>query len=258
MKQIWAFVGLGMMLVSPVVAKDTMNPVVQSLWTGLPQSKSQCTEYDYFPEGGMRNFWCHLSGDLSLSVLAEMTGQSVFESGPHTTLLQLNDSQSFGHYNPKFVVKLTELVIPSATDTSFIAGTQSVYDSHIRPLARIHYVTFQKLKQNPECAQKELALYQRAIGKGATTEVNSAIGSYQVGYYERWFYFMNSKFCSVPNPDSLFDDGFDGGHDGNVVKTATGFWLRRSMDGTQRHFADALELLLQRYDAAWLKAQSPQ
>jgi len=256
MKQIWMCVGLGILLAFPVVAKDTMNPKLESLWMGLPQSQSQCTDYDYFPDGGMRNFWCHISGELSLSTLEEMTGESVFKSGPHNTSLQLNDAKSFGHYNPKFVVKLTKLVIPSASDSSFVASTQSVYDSHVRPLARIHYATLQKLKQNPECAQKELTQYQGAIAHGAVTEVNSAIGSYQVGYYERWFYFMNPKFCSTSNPDSLFDDGFDGGYDGNVVKTATGFWLRRSMDGTQGHFADALEQLLQRYDAVWLKKQS--
>lgn len=256
MRKFGILLGLGMLFIPPVIGKESMNSTVESLWMGLPQSKNHCDEYDYFPEGGMRNFWCHLSGELSLATLEEMTGQSVFASGPHTTSLQLNEGNSFGHYNPKFVSKFAKILIPEASDTSFIANTQSVYDSHVRPLARIHYVTLQKLKQHPECAQKELALYKSAIEKGAVTEFKSAIGSYQVGYYERWFYFMNPKFCNSSNPDSLFDDGFDGGYDGNVVKTATGFWLRREMDGTQRQFADALEMLLQRYDAEWLKERS--
>ena len=47
-------------------AKDTMNPVIQSLWTGLPQSKS-CTNMIIFRKACI---WCHLSGDLS-AVLAK-------------------------------------------------------------------------------------------------------------------------------------------------------------------------------------------
>ena len=66
---------------------------------------------------------------------------------------------------------------------------------------------------------------------------------------------MNPKFCATDNIDALFDDGFDGGYSGNVVKTATGFWLRRSMDNTMTVFAESLETLLKRYDSEWLTKQ---
>lgn len=251
MKRVALVCGLIMgILVAPVAAKDTINSTVASVWQNLPTSGSQCPDFDYFPDGGMQNFWCHISKDMPLSLLEEATGQKIFLSGPHGATLNLKDKTKFGQYNPKFVEALTKLVVPSEDDTTFIAQTQSVYNSHVRPLARFHFLTLQKLQKNPACAKKETLQYKSNIEKAADEQ--------QEWYNERWFYFMNPKFCTTDNIDALFDDGFDGGHDGNVVKTATGFWLRRSMDGTQPLFVGALEALLTRYDSEWLTKQRSQ
>ena len=234
-------------IAGPVIAKESFNSTVEAVWKKLPTSASQCSDYDYFPDGGMQNFWCHVSKDLSLQFLEQATGQKIYLSGPHAAALKLDDKAEFGHYNPKFVEALSTLVIPSKEDTTFITQTQSVYESHVRPLARIHFITLQKLRNNPECAQKEMQQYKANIKKPEAAQ--------EEWYNERWFYFMNAKFCTTAKVDTLFDDGFDGGHNGNVVKTATGFWLRRSMDETQSSFATALETLLQTYDAEWLSQQ---
>ena len=47
----------------------------------------------------------------------------------------------------------------------------------------------------------------------------------------------------------------DGGYNGNVVKTAVGFWMRREMDDTKAIFAKGLTKLLQQYDATWMQKQ---
>jgi hypothetical protein len=184
---------------------------------------------------------------VPLSFLEEATGQKIFLSGPHDSVLNLTNKTKFGQYNPKFVEKLAELVLPAKDDTTFITQTQTIYDVNIRPLARIHFVTLQKLQKDSKCAKREVRRYKSNIDK--------PVDEQQEWYNERWFYFMNPKFCTTDDIDSLFDDGFDGGHDGNVVKTATGFWLRRSMDGTQSVFASGLETLLKRYDSKWLTKQ---
>lgn len=43
---------------APVPAE--LDSVVRAAWTGIGNSESKCGEYDYFPGGGMRNFYCHL------------------------------------------------------------------------------------------------------------------------------------------------------------------------------------------------------
>ena len=48
------------------------------------------------------------------------------------------------------------------------------------------------------------------------------------------------------------DHGFDGGWNGNAVKTAVAFCIRRSVDGTADEFYAGLVSLLKLYDAAAL------
>jgi hypothetical protein len=61
---------------------------------------------------------------------------------------------------------------------------------------------------------------------------------------------MNDSYCQLRRGDydDYEDTGFDGGYEGNVVKTSVGFWLRRSMDGTDREFFDALVTLRNTYE----------
>ena len=50
-------------------------------------------------------------------------------------------------------------------------------------------------------------------------------------------------------PNDVFDGTeIDGGYDGNVTKTAVGFWLRRSLDGTEPAFFEALVRLMNTYE----------
>ena len=44
------------------------------------------------------------------------------------------------------------------------------------------------------------------------------------------------------------------GHDPNLVRSATMFWLRRTKDGTATLFFDGLTKLLSTYDKPWLDA----
>ncbi len=53
------------------------------VWANLSESRSRCGEYDYFPEGGMRNFACHAADFGSYAELARASGVPVFLSGPH-------------------------------------------------------------------------------------------------------------------------------------------------------------------------------
>ncbi len=224
----------------------------EGVWLNLPETTERCGDFDYHPGGGMRAFYCHMLSQLSYAGLQERSPHAVFLSGPHTSqALTLDDPRAFGHYNPAFVQWLGENLIPAADDPALRERTQGLYDQYISPLARTHYLTWRKLNapQNADCTAKERARYERFMqtGEGVTWGA----------YYERWFYYLDDKFCrKADDPNHAFSHDFGEGVSGNVVKTTVGFWLRRSIDGTDDEFYAALIRLLETYDAAWLSAQS--
>ena len=219
------------------------SPLATRAWKGLSTAGNNCpNDYDYFPAGGMRNFWCHLNTLVSLSELEAAAGVPIFLSGPQSAMKQdLNNPGDFGHYNPAFVAWVKDNAIPEGEANR--RKLQPVYDTYIQPLARVHWVVWVKMQAVPKCTARELQLYQQRIQLGTSNE-----GTWGA-WYERWFYFMNPEFCKHAGQDNyLMAHGLDGGWSGNVVKTAVGFWLRRSLDGTAVSFAQDLESLLQVFD----------
>ncbi len=204
--------------------------------------KSQCSDYDYFPEGGIQNFWCHRPARLSVAAVRELAGVDIFASGPHTKdTLTLDSTDKFGHYNPAFVRWLVTDAAPSARGSAVQVATQPAYDAALKPLAHIFWKTYGKVIGEKECFAREKTAYAALIASHRLPK----------NYYERWFWFMNPYFCGrgLKAADTFyFDNAFDAGVDGNVTKTVVGFWLRRSMDGTIDAFADGLKKLMASYD----------
>lgn len=223
--------------------------IVKDVWHGLPSSKSTCKEHDYFPDGGMRNFYCHVKAQVDYAKIQQLAGVSAFVKGPHTKeMLDLSNPTSFGHYNKDFVRWLSERLVPGGRSSRFREQTQSIYDRYVRPLARIFHVTYRKLGSNPAYLEREKTRYLKLI----------AANNLPAGYYEKYFYFMNPGFFKKPEGGfSYFTGrGFDGGVNGNVVKTCVAFWIRRSIDGTDKEFFAGLQKLLRAYDPEFPKQGS--
>ena len=206
------------------------------------ERKSQCQDFDYFPEGGIQNFWCHRPARITLASVRELVGADIFKSGPHTAdALQLDAGSDFGHYDPAFVRALVERAAPSEHGSAAQMATQAAYDSSMKPLAEIFWKTYAKSQADKECFAREKTAYGNLIAKKKLPK----------DYYERWFYFMNPYFCDK-GPEKSFafwtDNAFDAGVDGNVTKTVIGFWLRRSLDGTMDTFANGLKKLIAAYE----------
>lgn len=221
--------------------------LVRDTWQRLDQTVNTCPDhYDYHPDGGMRIFACHLFSLVPYAQFRKQAGMPIFVSGPHSpAALALDSAHEFGHYSPAFVRWLGEHAVPGADEPGFRRATQPLYDQYVKPLATTFYVTYQKARAEPDCFEREERKFRRLLKARKLPR----------DYYEKYFYFMNPLFCG--NPDGGFDyfhkRGFDGGHDGNVVKTCVGFWLRRSLDGTADDFHRGLEKLLRAYDPAVLE-----
>lgn len=228
-----------------------LDAAVRAAWKGIGSSESRCGEFDYFPGGGMRNYYCHLLNYMEYKRFVQLVGVPVYANGPqpHSSGGLVLDSRfSFGRYNPEFVARLGNICIPGERDSAFHAATQGIYDEFVRPLARVFFVTYRKLMDNPAFLVQEKNEYLLAIR-------NRTLEPY---YYEKYFDFLS---CEYPyygkNRSDFKGPGFEGICDGNVVKTCVAFWIRRSIDGTDDEFYSGLERLLKVYDGAFLNSFAP-
>ncbi len=234
---------------TPTLADSDLARDVAEILNGFSKT-SQCRDFDYFPDGGYQNFWCHRPTQLTVQAIQARAGVPIFLSGPHASGSFTNKSKTdFGHYNPAFVHWLAEEVAPRSKDSLSVRATQSMYDAMMKPLATIFHLTSRKVRAEPVCFERERDAYQKLLTKKKLPD----------GYYERWFFFMNPEFCprmarGQTSDDYYYQHGMDGGVDGNVVKTVLGFFVRRSIDGTLPEFERALDKLLAAYQPDLLTA----
>lgn len=203
--------------------------------------KTQCPDFDYFPNGGIQNFWCHRPDHLTVASVHALAGVDIFTKGPHANdTLTLDAANDFGRYNPAFVRWLVDHAGPSERDSVARKATQAAYDATMKPLAEIFWKTYGKARADQACFAREKATYADLITRKRLPK----------DYYEKWFFFMNPYFCDGrPKAQNFFyDNAFDAGVDGNVTKTVIGFWLRRSIDGTMETFAEGLKKLVAAYE----------
>lgn len=218
-------------LLSLTVAQTPAS--IADVWRSLPAEGSACGEvlsFDYGVEGGMRNFYCRASQVVSWRAFLALAPVKPFLSGPHTNGLELTNANQFGRYNPEFVKWATKALIPAASDAQLRRQTQAAYDAQVRPLARIYWLTWRVISADPKWLSSERDRYLQSITRhegvyGPTLEL-----------YER-------VLGSLPEGDP------------NLGRSATTWWLRRSVDETAPLWFDGLERLLTTYDNAWLSKQ---
>lgn len=211
---------------------------VAEAWLNLPTSGNGCGDelgFDYGLDGGMRNFYCRA---LSIFPWWRLTSvaPAPFVSGPHREhRLVLDAKQSFGHYNPEFVRWASKALVPAAGDAALRKKTQPIYDAQVRTLARLYFQVWRVASKDPKWLSAERTRYRDAIARGGGDWNDADVELYET---------------------MLGTSGSDwGGNDPNLVRSATLWWLRRSIDETAPLWLEGLERLLSTYDAKWLGAQ---
>lgn len=215
---------------------------VQYAWKELLDTQSLCIGEDAFPNGGMQDLYCHLKNFASLKELESYFGESVFLSGPHISgYLVLDDRYEFGHYNPSFPKFLAQTLIPASKDSGFKTVTQPIYELYIKNLARTFFATYKKLHSNQIYLVKERIRYNRLRKDGILDPF----------YFEKYKSFMHPQFSDDEDEKlaSKFVSHADDIHfNGDIVKTCVAFWIRRSIDQSDKAFLEGLNLLLITYD----------
>ena len=212
---------------------------IADAWRALGTTTNACSErdlhFDYWPDGGVRNFWCHATSVLAWKAFVALAPHKPFSRGPHTQgKLALHDPRDFGRYNPAFVRWLVDNGVPAASDEALRAQTQPLYEKYVRQLARVYYVVHERLEQKPAWKKQQRNLYLKTMD-----EKNPDWGA----YYDKYSTFLGEA------------DSDWGGYDPNLQSASVAFWLRRDVDGTAPIFFEGLKKLLGTYDAAFLTPQ---
>jgi hypothetical protein len=217
-------------------------------------------------ETGFRQLYCSVRNVVSFKKVESIVGLSIFLSGgPHDKELNLNDHKEFGHYNPKFLAWLDDYIVPQGmNDPRFNHVTRLVYKTQIGPVARALYHSHEILFADPEdyrafeqryqIVKKE---YRERLRSGETNEsrFGGDPGTFTTikADYQRSI----EEQSIVPGQKNLLQEQFrwlsdflttDRGDDGYLANTAGGFWVRRSIDGTDEQIFRLLTKLLETFE----------
>lgn len=194
---------------------------VLAAWRALPSSSNSCQGFDYFPNGGLRAFFCHAQSVMPFEKLARLAGTRVFVSGPHRAgQVNFNSESEFGHYDLGFVKWLGQHGIPGQGDPILKAALQPIYDRDMKSLARVYLAVALRLWSDPDYFSTQARAYTN---------------------------YRNHR------PDFARFAGLDE----NLWVPAHAFWVRRKLDGTADAFLDVLRTLMNTYDPGAASAVAP-
>lgn len=215
--------------------QETINPVVidklRQVLANLDKTVNTGSGFDYWPNGGIRIAYYHLATFISYQAISNLSPYPVFVSGPHGTVnLNLNSSQTFGHYNPKFIRWFQDHLI-EVLDKSFVQLTRDSFQTYLGNTTKTYWATYTILNQHPEEFNALLQDYEQRLTKRSVPD------SY---YYNIAWQENSDRYNSLSELSATYDM--------NVVAPAVYFWLRRHIDGTDEQVFAMLEHLLSTYE----------
>jgi hypothetical protein len=231
--------------------------------------KQQPGDFDCktYLDSGFRFLYCSIRSVVSFDKVQAISGLSIFRAGgPHDNKeINLNDPFRFGHYNPEFLDWMENRIIPDRSDSWFKGVTQLVYNARIGPTARALYNTHEILYADPQRYAAFLSRYQtvkkdyleklrlRKVGLSMFESSQPApLEDIKARYLKR---------IAEKGSDIGFELGTDvdwlsdylvnvKGDDLYLANTAGGFWVRRSIDGTEAQIFRLVTKLLQTFEPA--------
>ena len=223
--------GILALLGAPDIGRAFHKLWLASQTLGKPKQANAFRDlHTWLPDRGLRGLYGNLRGHLSYQDLEKLIEIKIFLKGPHTDGKLNLTSNQFGHYNPAFPRWLKQNAIPGRSNPKLRALYQPIYDLSFRRMARTYYLAHRHLHSDPMRLKK---IHNDYIGRVKNEEATGQ--------------FLGDAFRAFA--DQMENNGYDW----YEANTAPGFWLRRSIDGTDNEFHAGLVALLETHDAAFLK-----
>ena len=180
-------------------------------------------EYDYWPDGGIRNIGGHLSSLISLSQLEKMLPCPLYVSGPHQNGEWDLYSDDFGHYNPEAIQYLADLAEKVVSDKKFVKLSFPLVDRYLG--TQMHYMMVL------HDAMYDEELFDEEARDLIFNDIREYYGNSDDAYY-------------VTGNLALYDENYI--YENFKIEMLY-FWARRWIDGTIDQFYDALSTVYMAY-----------
>lgn len=183
-------------------------------------------EYDYWPDGGIRNIGLHLASLISLNDLEAMLPCPLYISGPHRNGEWDLYNENYGHYNPQAIQYLADLAKKVVGDKKFVAASKPLVDKYL--YRQMHYMmVIHDVMYDDNLVEQE----------GREFIFDEVIENY--GYSEVEQFILSSLYFEDINDDSYLYWNFN--------YEFFYFWARRWKDGTIDQFYNGLSTIYKAY-----------
>ncbi|MCF0191709.1 MAG: hypothetical protein HUJ96_10665 [Marinilabiliaceae bacterium] len=183
-------------------AEPTFKDAVKKLDQTTHTLKS---EFDYWPESGLRVMGSHLASLLTIREVEQLIGCPLYVNGPHHEEWDLHCEYCFGQYNILAIRRLGELADEILRDEGFVNLTRPLIEKFLKRQMRY-----------------AIAIYQNLAEKDCLQDLYNAYVENNFNYY---------AVEMVGETSCLEDETFLFGNTGQSIQY---FWARRYSDGTDR------------------------
>jgi hypothetical protein len=257
--------------------------LIRSSWISLKPSTISYEECGTWLEFGVRDLYCRIKPFVDYRKLIAIVGLPIFRSGPHSkSEINLEGGYQFGYYNPEFLKWIQDNAIIDPDNDILKQGIQAAYDDKIRVLARAFYQAHKILFVSPmefkafgEKYQKSKVVYQEKLRTHEVNEIrfeseplefeqikgrylkriqNKSVPAEEIGNSVQEDCRFLADYLATINEDS-YEREEERINYSYMANVGGGFWVRRSIDGTEKRFFAILVKLLEIYDADWLQSE---
>lgn len=232
----------------PVKELSEKTNVMASQWEEMHNNTALDYEsiQSWIPESGIRGRYQIAKEVISIAILENIVGEKVFLNKTHQQGISYTNATKFGHYNPDFLLKLHEILTQIFSNKVFIANIQPFYDNELKQYLRTFFLSYKPAANN----QAVINGYLSAIEKTKPSfSADSSFVSQDTSSNIPPSLFLQESFRSFS--DLMEKQGYD------VYEAfvCPGFWIRRSIDGTEDEFFQLLTLVINTFDKGFLKNQ---
>ena len=155
----------------------------------------------------------------SLGMIEKVFGEKVFLSGPHHGDMKWDAQNDFGHYNPDFLNGVHGEIKRILDNPLYSEMAKHVYSEYFGGMLEVYGEAYVYLEENPELKAEMINVYLQSLNEpGPIT--NDAYNQ------------LGNNFANE-NPELDYYD----------ADTATYFWIRRAIDGTEDEFIKVFTLI---------------
>lgn len=181
---------------------------------------------DTWLEVGFRSKYAMAKKYASLQMIESAFGVPVFVKGPHTNGMDFNSNNSFGHYNPEFIAKVSTTFDNAMRNPLFRRAARRVYKQYFASMANTYRDSYLYLDGKPDYLAKLQEEYKTMMANDGTGD----------GAFTTEFSDFANKLGKEKNAD-IYE-----------AVTAPAFWLRRSIDGTGPEMYKLLDKMINRME----------